>query len=309
MKKEESIESFYVDTSLPTKKGYKYFLAKFIKALGTASLLVGLIIFLIYAICTIFKSTLKPQFDLNITLYIAIGCILLALICIIGYLILSHTHLKYIQKLYEDYFNSFKENNPISLQLEQQSFYYIDKQTIHIFQNLEELKQINIDDIEHISFNDDLVKVKPFSKTIYKRYIKKQPTCIGVTFSLKDNKKFIIAINLLLNKYSLEYSKKKKVFYANQEYTFNAFKKLEENLNNINSIKNSPFPIIEKIGKIKIDDMNIENNQKLEKNKQDTNNQIINENNSTPSNNIKMEEPIKVKKDKKIFNFNKKKAK
>ncbi len=355
MKKDNSENSFYVDTSLPTKKGYQYFLSKFIKALGSASLIVGVIIAIIYVVFKIFKDTLKPQFDLKITLYIAIGCMVLAILCFIGYLILSNSHLKYVKKLYENYFDSFKEFNPVSLQLQLQSFYYIDNKVIHIFQNLEEITQINISEIEKISYNDNLVKVKPFSKYIYKRYIHKKPTCIGVTFSLTNDRKFIIAINLLLNKYSLEYSKKKKLFESNNEFTQQAFKKLEEDLNKINSIENSPTPILKvtevnkdkttskveapskdkpaskineankdkpasNVGEInknkptlKVEDPNkVKPVSKVENpNKDKTTSKVNEANKDKPISKVEdpnKDKPIEVKKEKKIYNFNKKKT-
>ena len=355
MKKDNSENSFYVDTSLPTKKGYQYFLSKFIKALGSASLIVGVIIAIIYVVFKIFKDTLKPQFDLKITLYIAIGCMVLAILCFIGYLILSNSHLKYVKKLYENYFDSFKEFNPVSLQLQLQSFYYIDNKVIHIFQNLEEITQINISEIEKISYNDNLVKVKPFSKYIYKRYIHKKPTCIGVTFSLTNDRKFIIAINLLLNKYSLEYSKKKKLFESNNDFTQQAFKKLEEDLNKINSIENSPTPILKvtevnkdkttskvvvpskdkpaskineankdkpasNVGEInknkptlKVEDPNkVKPVSKVENpNKDKTTSKVNEANKDKPISKVEdpnKDKPIEVKKEKKIYNFNKKKT-
>ncbi len=229
MKKANSCPSFYIDTTIPSKKGYKFFIFNLLHSLSIFCIGIGILIGIVFAVLYFFKSKIHPQFDINIILYICAIAIGLGLIIGIIGIILKRKFKKYVKNLYEDYLDSFDEFKPVSFQKENQSFYYIENNTLHLHQNLEEVYKADLSSIKEMTLNTKLSKQKPFSKIMFKKKFKRRFTCIGITITPFEGEQFIIAINLLLANYSLQTSKKK--FKDKYNFTLNSLNKLIEEFN------------------------------------------------------------------------------
>ena len=220
---------FELDTCIPKKGGWKYFLFNFLKSLSILLIIFGIVLLAIYFVLKTFKDTLKMTEVPSLLLILGIVLTILGIVSLITSLILLNFYKSSVKKAYKNFFEEHKQAT--SFQNDYQSFYNIENNLIKIYQNFDLVIEINPKAISKIEKGVDLSKFKEYKREIVKRKIGKFPTLLGFIIHYNENKTFTIAINLSLTNYSLETTYNKKIISQNYNFAIASFDKLERDIN------------------------------------------------------------------------------